>query len=395
MIPLDAVSKKFHEVYGEQPLIVRSPGRVNLIGEHTDYNLGYVLPAAIEKSIYFALSPRTDSSCSVFSLDMNDTQDFTLQDLHPSTNAWTNYLKGVADQFRKRGNAIHGFNCVFGGDIPIGAGLSSSAAIEAGLAFGLNRLFELNLDKLSIVKLAHRAENDFVGVQCGIMDMYINVFGERGKALRLDCRTLSHKSYPFENDYISIVLFDTGISHALASTEYNQRRKECNTGVASIMERYPNVMSLRDVSIDMLEEFEGRMNSTIYRRCKYVVEENSRVLRACATLMEKDMRGFGSLMYETHNGLSNEYEVSCEELDFLVKLAWDETSVYGSRMMGGGFGGCTISLVEKGSVEGVIKKMSAEYHRRFERDLKAYVTLIGSGTEIVSAGEYAAVSGSL
>jgi galactokinase len=392
---LDAVSKKFHEVYREQPLIVRSPGRVNLIGEHTDYNLGYVLPAAIDKSLYIALSPRSDGNCSVFALDKNDEQEFALEDLRPSAKAWTNYIMGVVDQFKKGRKAIEGFNCVFGGNIPIGAGLSSSAAIEAGLAFALNQLFGLKLDNLSLVKLARGAENDFVGVQCGIMDMYINIFGEQGKALLLDCRTLDHKFYPFETDYVSIVLFDTGISHALASTEYNQRRKECNTGVASIMERYPNVMSLRDVSIDMLEEFEGRMNSTIYRRCKYVVEENSRVLRACATLMEKDMRGFGSLMYETHNGLSNEYEVSCEELDFLVKLALDETSVYGSRMMGGGFGGCTISLVEKGSVEGVIKKMSAEYHRRFERDLKAYVTLIGSGTEIVSAGEYAAVSGSL
>jgi galactokinase len=227
------------------------------------------------------------------------------------------------------------------------------------------------------------------------MDMYVNIFGEQGKVLRLDCRTLEHKSYPFETNSTSIVLFDTGISHALASTEYNQRRKECNTGVALIMERHPHVMSLRDVSSDMLDEFEGKMDSTVYRRCRYVVEENSRVLRACAALMAKDLKGFGSLMYETHKGLSNKYGVSCEELDFLVESTLDENSVYGSRMMGGGFGGCTISLIDKGSVESVSKKLRSEYHRRFGRELRTYVTLIASGTQIISVDEFAAVSGSL
>ena len=187
---LEAVNEKFHELYCEQPTLVRSPGRVNLIGEHTDYNLGYVLPAAIDKSVYFAFSPRTDGICSIYALDMNDEQKFGLADLHHKPNGWSKYLVGVVDQFRKGKKAIQGFNCVFGGDIPIGAGLSSSAAIETGLAFGLNHMFKLKLDNLSLVKLAHRAENDFVGLQCGIMDMYINVFGEQGKALRLDCRTL-------------------------------------------------------------------------------------------------------------------------------------------------------------------------------------------------------------
>ena len=390
-----AVEEKFKKLYNEQPLIIRSPGRINLIGEHTDYNMGYVLPAAIDKAIYFAIAPRDDSRSQLYAADMHEGYEFSLHDIQKSEKRWPDYLSGVVDQIKKAGYDFNGFNCVFGGDIPIGAGLSSSAAIEAGLAFGLNRLFELNLDKLSIVKLAHRAENDFVGVQCGIMDMYINVFGERGKALRLDCRTLGHTFYPFDTNSTAIVLYDTGISHDLATTEYNKRRMECNTGVATIAERHPQVASLRDVSLDMLREFEGTMNPVVYRRCRYVVEENSRVLRACSTLVMKDLKSFGSLMYESHKGLSQDYEVSCEELDFLVKLARAETSVYGSRMMGGGFGGCTIALVEKGSVEGVIKKMSAEYHRRFERDLKAYVTLIGSGTEIVSAGEYAAVSGSL
>jgi len=381
------------QLYGEEPFLVRSPGRVNLIGEHTDYNLGYVLPAAINKSIYFALSPRTDGKCNVFALDMNERLDFSLDHLHQSPKGWPNYLMGVVDQLKKGGHAVQGFNCVFGGDIPIGAGLSSSAALEAGLAFGLNSLLELKLDNLSLVKLALRAENEFVGVQCGIMDMFVNIFGQRGMVLRIDCRTLDYTPYPFETTDMSIVLLDTRISHALASTEYNQRRSECNIGVALIMERYPNVTSLRDVSVKMLEEFKPTMAPSVYRRCKYVVGENERVLRACDALTEKDLRSFGSLMYQTHDGLSKDYGVSCEELDFLVDLMRGEPSVYGARMMGGGFGGCAISLIEQESVERVSKKICGEYHRRFGTDLKPYVTSIGPGTEVVSVSEHAAVSG--
>ncbi|MHB8907161.1 MAG: galactokinase, partial [Melioribacteraceae bacterium] len=219
------IEKKFLEIFNEKPLLVRSPGRVNLIGEHTDYNNGFVLPAAIDKAIYFAVSPREDRECKLHSFDLNDNITFNLDKLEFSKKGWPNYLIGMVDQLIKTGHVLKGFNCVFGGDIPIGAGLSSSAALEAGLGFSLNHIFNLGIDKLTLVKLAQKAENEFVGVNCGIMDQYINIFGKNGHVLRIDCQSLDYEYFPFEFDNISVVLFDTSVSHSLASSEYNQRRK--------------------------------------------------------------------------------------------------------------------------------------------------------------------------
>jgi galactokinase len=259
------------------------------------------------------------------------------------------------------------------------------------LAFALNTLFDLRIEDLSLVKLAQAAENEFVGVRCGIMDQFINIFGERDKVLRIDCRSLEYKYYPFAHPNVSIVLFDTHVSHSLASSEYNRRREECGEGVAIIKKRCPEVSSLRDVSIDMLEKCKSLMNSTIYRRCKYVVEENDRVLKACKELEKGDLKAFGAFMNQTHVGLSRDYEVSCKELDFLITLVKDNPQVYGSRMMGGGFGGCTINLIENSGIEEISTYAAKKYKQAFNIDLKTYVTSIGSGTNIIAVNEHATI----
>jgi galactokinase len=383
----EKVSNKFKELYKETPLIVRSPGRVNLIGEHTDYNMGFVLPAAIDKAIYFAIAPRSDNECKVFALDMNDQFDFEINKLNKSEKGWPNYLMGVVEQLNNLGYKLKGFNCVFGGDIPIGAGLSSSAALEAGLAFALNHMFNLEIENISLVKIAQKAENEFVGVKCGIMDQFINIFGKSGNVLRIDCRSLEYDYFPFNYNNLSIVLFDTRVSHSLASSEYNQRRKECGEGVRIIRNDFPLIQSLRDVSIDLLNEYSLKMDKTVYSRCRYAVEENDRLLKACTALENRDLVNFGSLMYKTHEGLSKDYEVSCKELDYLVELTISNPHVFGSRMMGGGFGGCTINLIENDSIEQVSNKIAIEYRQKYNLEAGIYITKISNGTGIVDLKE--------
>jgi galactokinase len=385
------VEAKFRELFGEHPLLVRSPGRVNLLGEHTDYNLGFVLPAAITKAIYLAATPRNNTVCRLFALDLNEEHQFTLDAIRSSEKGWPDYIMGVVDQLIKGRHVLRGFDCVFGGDIPIGAGLSSSAALEAGIAYLLNHMFELGIDNLSLVKLAQKAENEFVGVQCGIMDQYINIFGERGKVLRIDCRSLEHQHYPFDYRDVSILLFDTRISRSLAFSKYNRRRLECAEGVATIRRDHRDVGSLRDVSLDLLTEYQPQLNPVIYQRCRYVVEENARVLAACKALGRRDLKAFGVIMNQTHKGLRDDYEVSCKELDYLVQTAGYDCRVYGSRMMGAGFGGCTINLVETEAIEEISKNITEMYEKKFNLKPGIYVTSIAPGTSVVRVSEAATV----
>lgn len=377
---LQTVKDKFKELFNEEPLLFRSPGRVNLIGEHTDYNMGFVLPAAIDKAIYFAFTPRNDETCKLFAVDMNDSFEYQVSSVKHQEKSWVNYLLGVVDQLQKAGHKINGFNCVFGGDIPLGAGLSSSAALEAGLAFALNHIFNLGLDKLSLVKFAQKSENEFVGVKCGIMDQFINIFGEAKKVLKIDCRTLGYEYHPFVNEDLRIVLCNTLVSHSLASSEYNTRRMQCESGVKILQQYDSSIKSLRDASLDLLKEHKSKFDEIIFSRCKYVIEENERVTKACEDLEKNDVVSFGRRMYQSHEGLSKEYEVSCDELDFLVEQTIDDNSVLGARMMGGGFGGCTINLVKKDSVNDFQSKMETAYRNKFGKKPLIYICKIEQGT---------------
>ena len=381
--PVRKVLDLHRALYKEEPLLVRSPGRVNLIGEHTDYNEGFVLPAAVDKAVYLAISRRKDAKGSLFASDLGQSHEFAFDRLIKSDLRWPNYLIGVVDQLRKADRAIGGFNCVFGGDIPIGSGMSSSAAIEAGLAFALDKLFGLGLDPLTIVKLAQKAENDFVGVRCGIMDQFINIFGRPKCVLKLDCRSLAYQYVPFERADLRLVLCDTLVKRELASSEYNVRRSQCEAGVKILAKADPSLKSLRDVSLEFLETHRRDMEPVIYKRCDYVVRENRRVEEACLDLAEGRFASFGGRMNASHAGLRDDYQVSCAELDVLVDAARAVPGVLGARMMGAGFGGCAITLVAEEAVGALRENAARAYGDQFGRTPKFYITGLGSGTDII------------
>ncbi len=385
----DKVRTTFESQYDNEPLLIRSPGRVNLIGEHTDYNEGFVLPAAIDKVIVFGLGKNNSTKGRIYSVDMKQSFEFdiTAETFVKSDLHWPNYIMGAVEQLKKAGHKIGGFDCAFGGNIPIGAGLSSSAAVEGGLLFGLTQLFDLNVDKLTMVQMGVRTENDFVGVNCGIMDQFINIFGEDHQVIKLDCRSLDFELVPFERDDIRVVLCDTQVRRELASSEYNIRRKQCEEGVAILKKYDAGINSLRDVTTEMLQRHKDEFDPIIYKRCKYVVEENNRVLAACNDLSRNDFKSFGKRMFQSHDGLSNEYEVSCEELDVLVEEAKKVEGVLGSRMMGAGFGGCTINIVEEKHLESFTAHIQKAYKDRTGKSIKVYKTSIDAGTEVVTEEE--------
>ncbi|SOD97545.1 galactokinase [Spirosoma fluviale] len=372
------------EPSGQQtPLLICSPGRVNLIGEHTDYNEGFVLPAAIDKAIYLAVGPRADDELHFIAHDLNKTFQGSLTDLTP-THTWADYLLGVVAQFRQAGHQFNGFNCVFGGTIPMGSGLSSSAALENGVGFALNELFQLGVDRITLVKRSQRAENEFVGAKVGIMDMFASMMGKADHVIKLDCRSLDYTYAPLQMDGIRIVLCDSRVKHSLVTSEYNTRRAECEAGVRFLQTFYPEIKSLRDVTMPMLDQHLRDTNPLIYRRCAYVVQENQRLLDGVAALEADDIDTFGQLMYGSHEGLSHWYEVSCPELDILVDIARQQPGVLGSRMMGGGFGGCTINLVREEVLDDFTKLITEQYKARTGKDTYLHVCKIQDGTNVIS-----------
>jgi galactokinase len=384
------IESLFLRKIGKRPgrVVVRSPGRVNLIGEHTDYNEGFVLPAAVDKAIVFAVSPRTDRMVRFVASDLNDEFSTALAAIQRSSKGWPNYLLGVIEEFRALGHTFPGCDVVFGGDIPIGAGMSSSAAVECGFAFALNQLFGFGFGKMDLVQLGQRSENNFVGMNCGIMDQFINIFGEDRTVLKIDCRSLAYEHFPFERTDLAIVLCETDLKRSLATSEYNIRRQQCEAGVAILRRHRPEVRSLRDVTPEFLQEHRAGMEPILYRRCAYVVKENERVLRASDDLRRRDFRSFGEQMYQSHSGLRDEYQVSSPDLDFLVDAASTIPGVLGARMMGAGFGGCTINLVEQQSVQTFVEEMKFRYHQRTGITNNVYVTRIESGTCLLQPGEY-------
>lgn len=380
---LDQLTRSFRQAFNAEPTLICSPGRVNLIGEHTDYNEGFVLPAAIDKAIYLAVSQRTDNELHFIAHDLDKTYEGSLTNLMP-THTWADYLLGVVAQFRLAGHALRGINCVFGGTIPMGSGLSSSAALENGVGFALNELFQLGIDRIDLVKLSQRAENEFVGAKVGIMDMFASMMGKADHVIKLDCRSLEYTYAPLRMDGISVVLCDSRVKHSLVTSEYNTRRAQCEAGVRFLQTFYPEIKSLRDVTMPMLDQHLRDAEPLIYRRCAYVVQENQRVLDGVAALEASDIATFGQLMYGSHEGLSHWYEVSCPELDILVDIARQQPGVLGARMMGGGFGGCTINLVQEEVLDDFRKLITKQYKARTGKDTYLHVCKIQDGTNVIS-----------
>jgi galactokinase len=376
------IPQQLKEFINTNTITVRSPGRINLIGEHTDYNNGFVLPAAIDKAVYVAIEKNPRNRISLHSVDFNESVEGELADIQPVPGHWSTYILGVVDQIIKRGHQLQGFKLSIYGDVPLGAGLSSSAAVECAAAFALNELFRLNIERIEMVKIAQSAEHEFAGVKCGIMDQFASVFGKKDSVIKLDCRSLEYEYFPVSMDGYKIVLLDSQVKHSLASTEYNVRRSQCEEGVELIKKKFPEVKSLRDVSLSMIEDCLPQ-DEIFYKRCEYVIEENTRLQEGCNDLLNGNIKAFGKKMFATHKGLSEQYEVSCKELDFLVEAVKDMPEVIGARMMGGGFGGCTINIVKEDAIDILINNITNKYRTTVQKDLKAYVVQIEDGTSVI------------
>ncbi|MEO9510580.1 MAG: galactokinase [Flavobacteriaceae bacterium] len=367
-------------------LSIASPGRVNLIGEHTDYNEGFVLPTAIDKYIVFHFRiNHSQSTCNVLSKNYGKSIRFDLKKITKSKSVWENFVLGVLDQLQRKTNKIRGFDCVIESALPMGSGVSSSAALECGLAYGLNILFSLGLEKYTLIKLCQMAEHEFVGTKCGIMDQFASVMSKSNTAILLDCKTLEHEYVPLELGTKKILLINTNVSHSLAESEYNARRTDCEVAVEIIRKKYPKVFSLRDVTMETLIASKGMLSETHYQRCEYIVNENERVKEAVTALKNNDFEQFGRLMYASHEGLKNKYEVSCKELDFLVDFSKNHDTVIGSRMMGGGFGGCTINIIESDGIDDYVRHASKAYENKFGIGLDSFEIASSKGTHVLAS----------
>lgn len=374
----------FSENFTGEPLIVRSPGRVNIIGEHTDYNEGFVLPAAIDKAAYIAISLRDDDEIHLIANDLNKKLSTSLSALHPSIeNIWPNYILGVVAQFIKSDVQVKGFNAVLISNVPIGAGLSSSAAVECATVFALNELLQTGFDRMTMIKMAQKAEHEYAGVMCGIMDQFASMMGKKDHVIKLDCRSLEYEYVPFRLEGIKLLLLNTNVKHSLASSEYNTRRKECETAVEWIKENGNDISSLRDATEAMLDQYVLPKDSLIDKRSRFVVQEIDRLLTGCRDLQHGKLKALGKKMFATHEGLSKMYGVSCKELDWLVDKVKNNDSVIGARMMGGGFGGCTINLVREEAIDALVNDLKPGYEMEMNLPLSHYVVSIENGTEII------------
>ncbi len=365
-------------------LTITSPGRINLIGEHTDYNMGYVLPTAIDKKITLQFRKNgTAHDCHINSLNYSTSFTVDLRQIAPSKIEWENYVLGVLHEISKRTNQLRGFDCQISSNLPAGSGLSSSAALECGLALGLNKLFGLGLSKQEIISLSVEAEHNYVGTQCGIMDQFASVMSREGFVILLDCQSLEHSYIPIDLSPYKLLLLNSNVSHNLATSEYNTRRKECEEGIVILKRRTPSLSSLREVSLDLLSASKKEMNDIIYRRCKFIIEENARVLEVVKALQQNNLSRLGELLYEGHEGLSKLYEISCPETDFLVDFSKDIEGVLGARQMGGGFGGCTINLVHQDAVQDYVAAVTEAYKGAFGIALSSFEGSPSNGTSIL------------
>ena len=355
----EKVSKKFEELYGAGAVLFASPGRINLIGEHTDYNGGFVFPGAVDKGIVAAIRLNGTDRVRAYAFDLGESSEFGLEEADKPAESWARYIFGVCREVRKRGGTIGGFDTVFAGDVPLGAGMSSSAALESTYAFALNDLCGCGIDKFELAKIGQATEHNYCGVNCGIMDQFASVFGKKGNLIRLDCRSLEYAYFPFDPKGYRLVLVDSRVKHELVGSPYNDRRASCERVAKVLGQEF-----LRGATMEQLDAVRDRISEEDYKRARYVIGEEKRVLDVCEALEKGDYETVGARMYETHWGMSKDYEVSCEELDFLATLA-GECGVTGARIMGGGFGGCTINLVRAEAYDGYLAEATDRFAHRF------------------------------
>lgn len=375
----EQVIKIFKEKFNnENPEVYTSPGRVNLIGEHTDYNGSFVFPGAIDKGMIAAIRFNGTDKIRAYAIDLDESSEFGLIEEDAPNEGWAKYLFGVCREIIKRGGTVKAFDTVFAGDVPLGAGMSSSAALESTYAFALNDLLNLGIDKFELARIGQSTEHNYVGVKCGIMDQFASIFGKEGHLIRLDTKTMEYEYFPFNPKGYKLVLLDTLVKHELASSAYNARRASCENTAATIGKLHPEVKFLRDASMDMLNEVKDQISEEDYMRSKYVIEETQRVIDVSNALQQGDYETVGQKMYETHHGMSKLYEVSCEELDFLNDIA-KEHGVTGSRVMGGGFGGCTINLVKDELYDSFIADAKKQFKEKYGHEPKVYDVVISDG----------------
>ena len=376
------IREQFRKSFGREGTLYASAGRINLIGEHTDYNGGFVFPGAIDKVIMAEIAPNDTDKVRVYSIDINDYVEFGLNEDDAPSQSWARYIFGVCREILKRGGEVKGFDAVFAGNVPLGAGLSSSAALESCFAFALNDLFNDNsIDKFELAKIGQSTEHNYCGVNCGIMDQFASVMGQKGKLMRLDCRSMEFEYYPFTPEGYELVLLDSVVKHELADSPYNKRRASCERVAKRL-----GLETLRDATMPMLKSIRTDITAEDYFRAKFVIEEKDRVLAVCDALVAGDYETVGKKMYETHRGLSDDYEVSCEELDFLNDIA-RECGVTGSRIMGGGFGGCTINLVKEDLLDNFIATAKTRFKEKYGHEPKVYPVVISDGAHKVESAD--------
>jgi galactokinase len=380
---LPDIEEEFEERFATPPLLVKGSGRINIIGEHTDYNDGLVLPASIDRHIYFALAENGTTDCHFVAANLDISYSFSLEELKKSEHQWANYMIGILAQLREREVPLEGINLVFGGNLPVGSGLSSSAALECGFALGICSLFNLQMSRQKLAQLCQQSSNNFMGIPSGIMDQFASLLGQAGQAIKLDCRDLTYEYIPLDTGPYTLVLINSTISHDHASSAYAERVEECNRGVALLQQQGYSIKSLREVPPQMLEKHRTELGELIYKRCAYVVSENQRVEIACNLLKNGAIKKLGALLYKTHEGLSKAYEVSCPEIDFLVDFAKRSKGVVGARLMGGGFGGCTLNLVHQNHKETFIRQITQAYQEEWGIDAEVYEVAIEDGTNTI------------
>lgn len=379
---INYTKEAFRSAFESEPeRIFLAPGRINIIGEHVDYSDGFVLPASIDKYICFAVKKNDDSkNCTFFAKDFNESFSFNInQKQTPVEQMWANYLLGVFNAVQELGKEIGGLQIAFSSTIPIGSGLSSSAALECGFAYILNELFDLNLTKKELALIGQKSEHTFAGVKCGIMDQFASVFGKEHRVIMLDCNSLDHQYFEANIEGYSLVLFDSCVKHTHLTSGYNDRRNDVDHGKKILWENFPDIEKFRDFTFEMLDNVRTEIGETSYKRCLYLLKEIKRVEKAAKALSEGDVKYLGQLLNETHSGLSTEFEVSCEELDFMVEETLKESGVLGARIMGGGFGGCSINLIKDENVDEVINNITAKYKADFDIEMKVYRVKISDG----------------